>query len=159
MARKLSAYNLHVRKERKAGKSMKQAAASWRGSSSAAPKKSHNPGSKSMAKRKTRSFKSRVKSRGSRIMGSLGLKGALMGGLTYFAVSSIMPQVGGVYAPAITKVATGAVAKSVGVPGSLLMGAGLIEAAAIGIGQILSGQFSLPFLGGGAAKTNGGYDY
>lgn len=156
MARKLTAYNLHVRKEMKAGKSFKQAAASWRGGQDKKPV----GGSKNMAKkkgsRKTSTFKSATK-RGSKILGSISLKGAILGGLTYFGVSKVMPQIGGIYSPAITKIATGAAAKAVGVPGSILMGAGLIEASAIGIAQLLGGN--IPFLSNGTAKNGGGYDY
>jgi len=139
-----------------AGKTMEQAAASWKPSSSTMktgkspkPKRSRN----TTAKKKTRK-------RASRLLGSIGVKGALIGGLTYFGVSRVMPPIGGVYSPAITKVATGLVAKSIGVPGAILTGAGAIEAAAIAIEQLFAGQLALPFFGGnGAGARNGGYDF
>ena len=99
-----------------------------------------------MAKR--RKATSKKKGRSSRILGALSLKGALIGGLTYFGVSSILPQVGGAYAPAVTKVATGLTAKAIGVPGAMMTGAGIIEAVAIAVGQVLSGSLRLPLNGG-----------
>lgn len=101
--------------------------------------------------------KKKSKRRGRKLIGNIGLKGAILGGLTYFGVSRVMPNVGGPYAPAVTKVATGLVAKSVGVPGAMMAGAGLIEAVAIGIEQLMTGGLALPFMGGGG--TQGGYDY
>jgi len=135
---------------------MKQAAASWRKTSTRKSRKSPKP----KRSRKTTAKKKNTRKRASRLLGSIGLKGALIGGLTYFGVSRVMPPIGGVYAPAITKVATGLVAKTVGVPGAILTGAGAIEGAAILIEQLLAGQLALPFFGGnGAGARNGGYDY
>ncbi|GAH83570.1 unnamed protein product, partial [marine sediment metagenome] len=141
----------------KAGKTMKQSAASWRKKSSTRKtRKSPKP----KRSRKTTTKKKTTRKRASRLLGSIGLKGALIGGLTYFGVSRVMPPIGGVYAPAITKVATGLVAKSVGVPGAILTGAGAIEGAAILIEQLLAGQLALPFFGGnGGGARNGGYDF
>lgn len=134
---------------------------SAKGSASSKPSKKTRKSGRSTTKvvKRRKTTQKKGGRRGSRLLGSLGIKGALIGGLTYFAVSSILPPVGGVYAPAITKVATGLTAKAVGVPGAIMAGAGLIEGAAIAIGQFLSGGFSLPFLGRGNGGNGSGYDY
>ena len=141
-------------------KTLSQVPASAKGSASSKPsKRARKSGRRTtkVARRRTTKKKSGGR-RGSRILGSLGIKGALIGGLTYFAVSSIMPQIGGPYAPALTKVATGLTAKAVGVPGAVMSGAGLIEGVAIAIGQFLGGGFRLPF-GTGNGANGSGFDY
>ena len=149
--RKPSAYNKHVGRERKAGKTMKQAAASWRALSGKGKGKTRRSsgGKRKVAKRKSvrRGFK----------LGGIGIKGMLTGGAMLFAVQSLLPSIGGVYAPAVQKVAAGLGAKAVGVSGAALAGAGLMEAGALLIRGLLSGGIALPFIGGG--NGNGGYDY
>ena len=137
-------------------KTLSQVPASAKGPKRSSPSRRKSGGAK-MAKR--RKATSKKKGRSSRILGALSLKGALIGGLTYFGVSSILPQVGGAYAPAVTKVATGLTAKAIGVPGAMMTGAGIIEAVAIAVGQVLSGSLRLPFIGGGNGNGATGYDY
>jgi len=91
-----------------------------------------------------------------RLFGGIGIKGMLTGGAMLFAVQSLLPSVGGVYAPAVQKIAAGLGAKAVGVSGAALAGAGLMEAGALLIRGLLSGGIALPFMGG---VGNGGYDY
>ena len=148
-------------KKTKWAKTLSGVPASAKGRASSKPSKKTKRSGRSttkVAKRRRTTRKKSSRRRGSRILGSLGIKGALIGGLTYFAVSSIMPPIGGAYSPAITKVATGLTAKAVGVPGAVMAGAGLIEAAAIAIGQFLGGGFRLPF-GTGNGANGSGFDY
>ena len=149
--RKVSAYNRHVGREMKAGKTMKQAAASWKGGGSTKVKRSSG-GTRKVAKRKTKSTK-----RGSRLLGNIGIKGMLSGGAMLFAAQSLLPSVGGAYAPAVQKIAAGVGAKAIGVSGAALTGAGLMEAGSMLIRGLLSGNIALPSVGGGG--NGGGYDY
>jgi len=55
--RKVSAYNRHVGREMKAGKTMKQAAASWKRKGKPARKKTTKGGTKKMAKRASKLFR------------------------------------------------------------------------------------------------------
>ena len=147
--KKLTAYQKHVKKERLAGKSMKEAAASWRlkkGDVKAPSKKRKKP----VAKKKKKGGK-----RGSRLLGNIGLKGALIGGTMLVGANLLVPNIGGQYAPAVKKVAAGMAAKAIGVTGASLAGAGLIEAAAIAIANVISGQG----FGVGGAGSQGGTDY
>lgn len=149
--RKPSAYNRHVGREMKAGKTMKQAAASWKGKGKTRSTTRRSSGGKrKVAKRKSvrRGFS----------LGGIGIKGMLTGGAMLFAVQSLLPSIGGVYAPAVQKVAAGLGAKAVGVSGAALAGAGMMEAGALLIRGLLSGGIALPFIGGGNGG-NGGYDY
>ncbi len=147
--RKVSAYNRHVGREMKAGKTMKQAAASWRSRGK----------SKSTAKRsrKTTAKKKKGGRRGSRIIGNVGLKGLLTGGLTLLAADRLVPNIGGVYNSPLKEVAAGAVAKMAGVGGATLITSGAMKAAAITISRILQG--GLGAIGGGQQANVGVYDY
>ena len=147
MAKKVSAYNKHVGREMKAGKTMKQAAASWRAGAKSSPTRKTN-----MAKNKKGGGR-----KGSRIIGSAGLKGLLTGGAALLLADRVVPNVGGVYSGAIKEVAAGVAGKMVGVGGATLITSGAMKAAAIALSGILSG--GLGALGGAAAQTNGGYDY
>jgi len=148
--RKLTAYQRHCQREMKAGKTMKQAAASWKGGSSKKTTKRSSGGRKRVAKKKSSGR------RGTKILGNVGIKGMLTGGAMLFATQSLLPNIGGVYSPAVQKVAAGVGAKAVGVSGAALAGAGLMEAGALLIRQFLGGGLSLPSFGGGGT---GGYDY
>jgi len=150
--RKLSEYNLHVKREMKAGKSMKQAAASWKGSAKKPSKSVVKMGKKRKATR-TRTVYKKARSVGKKLLGNVGIKGALIGGATYFAASALMPKIGGAYSPAVNKVASGMAAKAMGVSGAAMIGAGAMEAVAIGISQFLSGGLGI------GNKNVGGYDY
>jgi len=149
--RKPSAYNIHVGREMKAGKTMKQAAASWKGGGTT----KRSSGAKTMVKKN----RSKGGKRGMRLMGNIGIKGMLTGGAMLFATQSLLPSVGGAYAPAVQKIAAGLGAKAVGVSGAALTGAGLMEAGALLIRGLLSGNFAIPFLGGNGGGNGGGYDY
>lgn len=96
--------------------------------------------------------------RGSRIIGNIGIKGLLTGGIMLLASDRIMPNVGGVYSGALKEIAAGAASKAVGVGGATLMASGAMKAAAITLSNILSG--GLGALGiGGSGGNGGGYDY
>ena len=76
----------------------------------------------------------------------------LTGGAMLFAAQSLLPAIGGEFNPAVTKIAAGLGAKTVGVSGAALAGAGAMEAGAILVRKLLSG--GIPRLGG---SGNGGY--
>lgn len=135
----------------KAGKTMKQAAASWkalkRGGTTRSPKRKTT-----MAKKKSGGRK------GSRIIGNIGLKGLLTGGIALLASDRLVPNVGGVYNGAIKEVAAGAASKMAGVGGATLITSGAMKAAAITINRILQG--GLGAIGGGTTGGGStGYDY
>lgn len=148
--RKLTAYQRHVQREMKAGKTMEQAARSWK--SGKTTKSRSKRRRKTVARKKKKSSK-----RGSRLLGNVGLKGMLSGGAMLFATQSLLPNVGGAYSPAVQKVVAGMGAKAVGVSGAALTGAGLMEAGAMLLRGLLSGNLALPTIGGGG--NGGGYDY
>jgi hypothetical protein len=133
----------------KAGKTMKQAARSWKAG-------------RSSKKNTSRSGKKTPKKKGGgggrKLIGNVGLKGIIFGGGMLYIVSRFMPPIGGPYSPAVTKLATGFAASAIGVPGASLKTAGAIEAGATVISQFLGGGLNLPFIGGGSSgRTNGGY--
>ncbi len=134
----------------KAGKTMKQAAKSW-DKTTGKPKKSTSRSGK-----KTPKKKGGGRGGGFRI-GNVGLKGALLGGGLLYVISRVMPPVGGPYAPALTKLATGFAASAIGVPGATLKAAGAMEAGATIVAQYLGGGLNLPMIGGGSQGTSGGY--
>ena len=153
--KKISAYNRHVGRELKAGKTMKQAAASWKRGGTTTTKRSSGR-TRKMAKKKSKGGR-----RGSRLLGSVGIKGMLTGGAMLFAAQSLLPAVGGAYSPAVQKIAAGMGAKAVGVSGAALTGAGLMEAGALLIRQLLGGGFQGfgGFGGGGGGNGGGASDY
>ena len=114
---------------------------------------------KTVAKKRKSGAKKGGGRRGSRLIGNIGIKGMLTGGFALFAAQSLLPGVGGVYNPAVQKIAAGVGAKAVGISGAALTGAGLMEAGALILRQFLSGGLALPFLGGGGNGNGGGYDY
>ena len=146
----LSKYNSHVGKEMRAGKTMKQAAVTWR---------AKKRGGAKTPKRKTNTMGKKKKGgrRGSRIIGNVGLKGLLTGGIALLAADRLIPNVGGVYSSAVKEVAAGAVSKMAGVGGATLITSGAMKAAAITIANVLSG--GLGAIGVAPSGNGGGYDY
>lgn len=133
----------------KAGKTMKQAAASWKAGKT----------SKAKPRRKTKLAKKKKGGgrRGSRIIGNLGLKGLITGGALLLASDRVIPNVGGVYSGAVKEIAAGAVGKMAGVGGATLISSGAMKAAAITLSRLLSG--GLGALGGSGNGSGGSYDY
>lgn len=126
---------------------------SAKGSSKTSPKKaSPKPRRKTMAKKK------KTTKRGTRF-GNVGIKGALTGGASLLVANYALGGVGGEYSPAIQKIGAGLAAKTVGVGGASLIGAGVMEAAAILMARFLGGGAVFGGFGGGGAGSNGGYMY
>lgn len=92
---------------------------------------------------------------GKRLIGNVGVKGAILGGAMLYLASRFVPPIGGPYAPAIQKLAGGFAASAIGVPGATLKVAGAMEAGAIVVSQFLAGE--IPFISGGQTSQNGGY--
>jgi hypothetical protein len=133
----------------KAGKTMKQAARSWKGGS----KKTSTKRSTSRRRKTTPKKKKTRRRNGMRILGNVGIKGMISGGAMLFAAQSLMPMIGGDFNPAVQKIAAGLGAKAIGVSGAALAGAGAMEAGSILLRRFLQG--GIPSLGGGG--SNGGY--
>ncbi|GAI75223.1 unnamed protein product, partial [marine sediment metagenome] len=145
--RKLSAYNLHVRKEMKAGKTMKQAAKSWKGKSSTKQKRR-----KSTSKPKRSVNKTTKKSSGFRLPGGAGPKAILTGILGMLIIPRFIP----IATPGAAKLGTGLALKLLGLTGGgALSTVGIMELAGSFIGPTIAGVTG----GGGARTGNGGYDF
>lgn len=152
MARKLSAYNKHVQREMKAGKTMKQAAASWRSRGTSRSTSTTTRKKKTMAKKK----KKTSTRRGKKLLGNVGLKGIISGGGLLVLADMLIPSnVGGAFNPALKVIGAGAAAKATGLSGASLIGTGAMMGGAALLSQVLRGQ--MPSLGGGG--SSGGYDY
>ena len=95
--------------------------------------------------------------KGSRIIGSVGLKGLLTGGAALLLADRIVPNVGGIYAGAVKEVAAGVAGKMVGIGGATLITSGAMKAAAITLSNIFSG--GLGAIGVTKTSNGGGYDY
>ena len=145
--RKPSAYNRHVGREMKAGKTMKQAAASWKGGGASktrsAPRKARK-----VARRTTK----RKTSKRSLTLGGYGPMGILKATALYLGVLMGAARI----APAVTAIpggveaATGGVAMVTGLPGNAFLALGAAKFVA---NVILRG-------GIGVSNGNGGgYDY
>ena len=141
--RKPSAYNIHIGKEMKAGKTMKQATASWkRGSKPSSQKRKV----KKTAKKKTR------RNGGIRLPGGLGPKGIAMGALGLLLV----PRITGIRSPGGAKLATGLALRTLKVGGGgPLAAVGIMELAL----QFLSGPIAGFGLGVNGAGANGVTDF
>lgn len=159
MARKLSAYNLHVRKEMKAGKTMKQAARSWKSS----PKKKRTR-STSKPKRSVRTTPKK-KSKGGggkKTFGTFGTVGLLTAGVLYGAAKYVarmyFPQAGA-YTGAISAVAAGGTAKALNLSGKSLFGFGLVELVSELITDLVlpGGMVNAPWVN--STRRNGGYQF
>ena len=137
--RKPSAYNKHVGMEMKAGKTMKQAAASWKKGPSSKPKK-----------RKTNVAKKKTSRRGGiRLPGGLGPKGIAMGALGLL----IVPRITGIQSPGGAKLATGLALRTLKIGGGgPLAAVGIMELAL----QYLGGATAGFGFGGG---NGGGTDF
>lgn len=159
MARKLSAYNLHTQKEMKAGKTMKQAARSWKRS----PK---NKTSKSTSKPKrsvrTTPKKSKGRGGGKKTFGTFGTVGLLSAGVLYGAAKYVarmyFPQAGA-YTGAVSAVAAGATAKALNLSGKSLFGFGLVELVSELITDLVlpGGMINAPWVN--STQRNGGYQF
>lgn len=147
--RKVSAYNRHVGREMKAGKTMKQAAASWKKG-----KKSTSTRRKTVTKKKSRG------GGGRRAFGSFGVVGLLSAGLMYGAAKYVarryVPQAGA-YTGAVSAVAAGGTAKLLNISGKSLFTFGLVELVSELVTDLIlpGGLVTAPWVK--TAGTNGGY--
>jgi hypothetical protein len=141
--RKPSAYNKHVGREMRAGKTMKQAAASWR-------KKSGGGSTKRPASRNVK--KTTAKKRSGLSLGGFSPMGIVKAGALYigvlFGVSRVAPQIAAY--PGAVEVATGIVASTTGFPG--------VAFIALGAAKFVA-TTALRYLNGGIVNGGGGYDY
>jgi len=147
--RKPSAYNKHVGREMRAGRTMKQAAASWK--SRGTRKTTRKRASRKPTKRRRKTIARKKKSRrgGIRLPGGLGIKGIAMGALGLMLV----PQITGITSPGGSKLATGLALRTLKIGGGgPLAAVGIMELALQYLGGGLGG-----FLGGGGG--GGGTDF
>ena len=148
--KKLSAYNRHVQREMKAGKTMKQAAKSWR-QKTGASKKPKSPANTKRRKRTT-TKKKKSRSKGFRLPGGLGPKGILTGIIGLALVPRIVP----VTTPGQAKLATGLALRALKLGGGgALSAVGIMEVAA----EMLGGQLGQLIPGGNGGSTVTRYDY
>lgn len=153
--RKLSAYNLHVRKEMKAGKSMKQAAKSWKKS----PKRKRATTSKPKRSVKKTANK---KTGGKKTFGTFGIVGLLSAGIMYaaakFMARKYFPQAGA-YTGAVSAIAAGGTAKALNLSGKSMFSFGLVELVSeLATDLILpGGMVTAPWIG--QTRNNGGYQF
>ena len=158
MARKLSKYNLHVRKEMKAGKTMKQAARSWKPSTKKKRAKSTSKPKRSV--RKTPK-KSKGRSGGKKTFGTFGTVGLLSAGVLYgtakFIARKYFPQAGA-YTGAVSAIAAGGTAKALNLSGKSLFSFGLVELVSEVITDLVlpGGMVNAPWVN---ATRNGGYQF
>lgn len=149
--REPSAYNKHVGREMKVGKTMKQAAASWKRKGS-----TKTPRRKTMAKNKKKS------GGGRKAFGSFGAVGLLSAGLLYGGAKYIarryVPQAGA-YTGAVSAIAAGGTAKVLNMSGKSLFGFGLVELVSELITDLIlpGGLVNAPWVQN--TKTNGGYQF
>ena len=153
LARKLSKYNLHVRKERRAGKSMKQAAASWRKLKGSTRKRATT--SKPKRRKSTMPKKKGRGGGGKKTFGTFGTVGLLTAGVLYgiakYIARSYFPQAGA-YTGAISAVAAGGTAKALNLSGKSLFGFGLVELVSELLTDLIlpGGLVTMPGMGVGA---------
>lgn len=143
--RKPSAYNRHVAREMKAGKTMKQAAASWKRKGSSTTKRKSS--SKSKAKKNTRRKTNPMN------IGGFSPAGIIKAAALYVGTSLIIgraaPQVAAV--PGGTEAAAGGIATAAGLPGKAFL--------ALGAAKFVGGYLlRLVGLNGGSAGGSS-YDY
>lgn len=131
LARKLSAYNKHVQREMRAGKTMKEAAKSWR-----AKKSGEKTGSRYLGGKKMTKKKSGLSLGGFSPMGILKMTALYLG--TGVLVPRVVPQVNRI--PGSSDIATGAVASVSGLPGNAALPIGIAKFLAGQLGTILSGR-------------------
>ena len=157
MARKLSKYNLHVRKEMKAGKTMKQAARSWKSS----PKKKSSR-STSKPKRSVRTTPKKKGGGGKKTFGTFGTVGLLSAGVLYGAAKYVarryLPQAGA-YTGAVSAIAAGGTAKALNLSGKSLFSFGLVELVSEVITDLVlpGGMVNAPWVN--STQRNGGYQF
>lgn len=126
----------------KAGKTMKQAAASWRSTR-------RNPSKRSAPKKVSKTTR---KGKGGFTLGGYGPLGILKAGALYlgvlFGVSRTVPQLTAI--PGAVEAATGAVAMTTGLPGVAFLALGAAKFVAVS---------ALRYVNGGVGNGGGGYDY
>jgi len=135
----------------KAGKTMKQAAKSWKPTSATKKRRSSSTSKPKRSVRKIAKKKRTTKS-GFKLPGGVGPKGILTALLGMMIVPRFIP----VQSPGAQKLGTGLALKFLGLTGGgALSTVGIVELAAQFLGPTLSG------LTGGAtgAQGNGGYDF
>ncbi len=146
----------------KAGKSMKQAARSWKGSKrlKSSTKKKRQSTSKPK-RRKTTLAKKKRGGGGKKTFGTFGFAGLLSAGILYgvakFVARKYFPQAGA-YTGAISAVAAGGTAKALNLSGKSLFGFGLVELVSeLATDLILPGGLvNAPWVG---ARQNGAMRY
>lgn len=149
--RKLSAYNKHVGKEMRAGKTMKQAAASWRKGST----RKRATTSKPKRRRTTTAKPKKRGGGGKKTFGTFGTVGLLSAGILYgiakYIARSYFPQAGA-YTGAISAVAAGGTAKALNLSGKSLFGFGLVELVSELLTDLIlpGGLVNAPWVGAGA---------
>ena len=143
--RKPSAYNRHVGREMKAGKTMKQAAASWKKK----PRLKTLRHSSKPKKRKRNVVKKKGRKRsGIRLPGGLGPKGIAMGALGLMLV----PRLTGINSPGGAKLATGLALRTLKIGGGGPL-------AAVGIMELALQYLGGPIAGFGFGAGGGGTDF
>jgi len=159
LARKPSAYNLHVGKEMRAGKTMKQAARSWKSSTK---NKSSRSTSKPKRSARTTTKKKGKGGGGKKTFGTFGTVGLLSAGVLYGAAKYVarryLPQAGA-YTGAISAVAAGGTAKALNLSGKSLFSFGLVELVSEVITDLVlpGGMVNAPWVN--STQRNGGYQF
>lgn len=150
MAKKApSAYNKHVGKQMKAGKTMKQAAALWDKKAGKPKSSAKTTGKRSSSKS---SSKTNTRSKGMTIGGYSPL-GIVKAGVLYLGSALIIgrtaPQVAAI--PGGIEVAAGGLATVTGLPGVAFL--------ALGAAKFIGSFILRSMNGGGISNGGGGYDY
>ena len=149
--KKLSAYNRHVQKEMRAGKTMKQAARSWKSKKTGPTRKKASSPKKNTKRRKTIAKKKKRSRGGFRLPGGLGPKGIITGILGLMLVPRVVP----VSTPGQAKLATGLALRALKMGGGgPLAAVGIMEVASEMLGGQIGGLFGAG--NGGAVRS---YDY
>lgn len=158
MTRKLSKYNLHVRKEMKAGKTMKQAARSWKSS----PKKKRTRSTSKPKRSVRKTAKPKGRKGGRKTFGTFGTVGLLSAGVMYGATKYVarryFPQAGA-YTGAMSAIAAGGTAKALNLSGKSLFSFGLVELVSELITDLVlpGGLVNAPWVN--STQRNGGYQF
>jgi len=156
--RKPSAYNKHVGKEMRAGKTMKQAAASWRKGRTRKSPTTKKP--KRSVRRTTKKGK-RGGGGGKKTFGQFGTVGLLSAGILYgcakFVARKYFPQAGA-YTGAVSAIAAGGTAKALNLSGKSLFGFGLVELVSELLTDLIlpGGMVTAPWVG--ATQVKRGYN-
>lgn len=143
----------------KAGKTMKQAARTWKSS----PKKKRTQSTSKPRKRSVRTTpKKRKGGGGKKTFGTFGTVGLLSAGVLYGAAKYVarmyFPQAGA-YTGAISAVAAGGTAKALNLSGKSLFSFGLVELVSEVITDLVlpGGMVNAPWVN--STRRNGGYQF